>query len=205
MLKIILIRHGKTAWNGEWKLQGHSNVELSPEGIAEAELLAANFPILTIDAIYSSDLKRAKSTAEILSKRFNLPVHTTPELRETNFGDWEGRTLAEMKIADPANYENFFANPEALKINNAESFSQVQQRAMTAIKKIIAAHQNGNIIVVAHGAINRTVLCSILDIPLKKMWALSQFNTAVNIIRFEDEIFTVDLINGTAHLGQSFS
>ena len=205
MLKIILIRHGKTFWNGEWKLQGHSNIELSPEGIAEAELLAANFPFQTVNAIYSSDLIRAKSTAEILAKRFNLPVNTTPELRETNFGDWEGKTLAEMQIIDPANYENFFANPEALKIKNAESFSQVQQRAMHAIKKIIAAHQNGNIIVVAHGAINRTVLCSILDIPLKKMWALSQFNTAVNIIRFEDEVFTVDLINGTAHLGQSFS
>ena len=205
MLKIILIRHGKTDWNGEWKLQGHSNIELSPEGIAEAELLAANFPFQTVNAIYSSDLIRAKATAEILAQRFNLQIHTTSALRETNFGDWEGKTLAEIKKIDPINYENFFTNPEALKINNAENFSQVQQRAMHAIKKIIAAHQNGNIIVVAHGAINRTVLCSVLEIPLKKMWALSQFNTAVNVIRFEDEVFTVDLINSTAHLGQSFS
>lgn len=205
MLRIILIRHGKTSWNGNWRIQGHSNIELSPEGIAEAELLAANFPLQKVEAIYSSDLQRAKSTAEILAKRFNLPVHTTPELRETNFGDWEGKTLAEMEKIDPVNCENFFRNPEELKINNAESFSHVQERAMNAIKKIIAAHQTGNIIVVAHGAINRTVLCSILEIPLKKMWALSQFNTAVNIIRFEDEVFTVDLINGTAHLSQSLS
>ena len=205
MLRIILIRHGKTSWNGNWRIQGHSNIELSPEGIAEAELLATNFPLQKVEAIYSSDLQRAKSTAEILAKRFNLPVHTTPELRETNFGDWEGKTLAEMEKIDPVNCENFFRNPEALKINNAESFSHVQERAMNAIKKIIAAHQTGNIIVVAHGAINRTILCSILEIPLKKMWALSQFNTAVNIIRFEDEVFTVDLINGTAHLSQSLS
>lgn len=205
MLKIILIRHGKTAWNGKWKIQGHSNIELSPEGIAEAELLAANFPFQTVDAIYSSDLSRAKTTAEILAKRFNLPVHTTQELRETNFGDWEGKTLAEMQLIDPVNCENFFRNPEELQINNAEKFPQVQQRAMHAIKKIIAAHPTGNIVVVAHGAINRTILCSILEIPLKNMWLISQFNTAVNIIRFEDKVFTIDLINGTAHLAQSFS
>ena len=205
MLKIILIRHGKTSWNGNWKIQGHSNVELSPEGIAEAELLAANFPLPTVDAIYSSDLNRAKSTAEILAKRFNLPVFTMPEIREVHFGDWEGKTLAEMQLIDPVNCENFFRNPEALQIKNAEKFSQVQQRAMNGIKKIIAAHSTGNIVVVAHGAINRTILCSILGMPLKKMWTLSQFNTAVNIIRFEDEVFTVDLINGTAHLAQSLS
>lgn len=205
MLKIILIRHGKTSWNGNWKIQGHSDIELSPEGIAEAELLAANFPLPTIDAIYSSDLKRAKSTAEILAKRFKLQVNTTPAFREANFGDWEGKTLAEMQKIDPVNCENFFRNPENLHIKNAENFSHVQQRAMYAIKKITAAHRNENIVIVAHGAINRTILCSILEMPLKKMWTLSQFNTAVNIIRFEDEIFTIDLINGTAHLSQSLS
>ena len=205
MLRIILIRHGKTSWNGKWKIQGHSNIELSQEGIIEAKLLAANFPLPSVNAIYSSDLTRAESTAKILSQKFNLPVHTTPQLRGVNFGDWEGKTLAELEIIDPANYENFFRNPEALQIKNAETFSQVQKRAMNFIEKIIAAHQNENVIVVAHGAINRTILCSILDIPLKKMWLLSQFNTAVNILRFEDEVFTVDLINGTAHLSQSLS
>lgn len=205
MLKIFLIRHGKTSWNGNWRIQGHSDIELSSEGITEAKLLAANFPVPTIDAIYSSDLNRAKSTAEILAKKFNLPVKITPEFREINFGDWEGKTLAEMEKIDPVNCENFFRNPEALKIKNAESFSHVQQRAMNAIKKITAAHQTGNIVVVAHGAINRTILCSILDMPMKKMWDISQFNTAVNIIRFDDKVFTIDLINGTAHLSQSLS
>ena len=205
MLKIILIRHGKTSWNGSRRIQGHTNIELSPEGIAEAELLAANFPLPKIDAIYSSDLNRAYDTAEILAKKFNLPVLTLPELREVNFGDWEGKTLAEMEKIDPINFENFFRDPENLQIKNAESFLNVQERAMSAIKKIIAVHQKGNIVVVAHGAINRVILCSILEIPLKKMWSLSQFNTAVNVIRFEDEVFTVDLINSTAHLSPTFS
>lgn len=201
MTKIILVRHGLTLWNGERKIQGHSNIELAPEGIAQAELLAKNFPLENISAIYSSDLSRAKVTAEILAKKFNLPVQLEKNLREAHWGDWEGKKLSEIEKSDPVNYERFFHNPEELQIKNAETFAQLQERAFSTFKKIIAAHPDENIIIVAHGAINRTILCSILEIPLKKMWAVSQFNTAVNVIRFDDGYFTVELINGTAHLG----
>lgn len=200
MTKIILVRHGLTLWNGERKIQGHSDVELAPEGIEQAKLLAENFPLENISAVYSSDLNRAKTTAEILAQKFNLPVQLEKNLREANWGDWEGKKLSEIENADPVNYEKFFRNPEEVQISNAETFAQLQARAFSAFKKIIAAHPDENIIIVAHGAINRTILCSILEIPLKKMWALSQFNTAVNILRFDDGYFTVELINGTAHL-----
>ena len=200
MTKIFLVRHGMTFWNGERKIQGNTDIELAPEGIAQAKLLAEHFPIENISAVYSSDLKRAKVTAEILAEKFNLPVQTVKNLRETNFGDWEGKKLSELEKTDPLNYERFFRNPEELRVANAETFKQLQIRAVDAIKKIIAAHPDENIIIVAHGAINRTILCHILEMPLKSMWTLSQFNTALNIIRFEDGFFTVDLINGTAHL-----
>ena len=200
MTKIFLVRHGHTLWNGERKIQGHSNVELSADGISQAKLLAANFPLENISAIYSSDLARAKVTAEILADKFNLPLQLEKNLREANWGVWEGQTLAAIEKADPLNYERFFRNPEEVQIKNAETFAQLQARAVSALKKIIAAHPDENIIIVAHGAINRTILCHILEMPLKKMWTLSQFNTAVNIFRFEDGYFTVDLINGTSHL-----
>ena len=200
MTKIFLVRHGLTLWNSERKIQGHSDVALAPEGIAQAELLAKNFPQEKISAVYSSDLARAKMTAEILAKKFNLPVQLEKNLREANWGVWEGQKLSEIEKSDPLNYERFFHNPEELKIKNAETFLHLQERAISTVKKIIAAHPDENIILVAHGAINRTILCSILEIPLKKMWALSQFNTALNIFRFDDGYFTVELINGTAHL-----
>lgn len=201
MTKIILVRHGLTVWNTEKKLQGHSNIELAPEGIKQAELLAKNFPVENISAIYSSDLMRAKVTAETLAKRFNLPVQLEKNLREANWGDWEGKTLSEIEKMDPINYERFFRNPEELNVANAETFAQLQARAFSAVKKIIAAHPDENIVIVAHGAINRTILCSILEIPLKNSWSLSQFNTSVNIFRYDDGFFTVELINSTAHLG----
>lgn len=200
MTKIMLTRHGKTAWNEIKKVQGHSDIELTPEGIAQAELLAKNCPLENVSAIYSSDLIRAKTTAEILAQKFNLQVQLEKNLREVNFGDLEGKTLAEFEKFDPQNFYNFFNKPDELKINNAETFQQLQARAFSAIKKIIAAHQNENVIIVAHGAINRAILCAILEIPIRKMWSLSQFNTCVNLFRYDAGFFTVDLINGTAHL-----
>lgn len=203
MIKIMLVRHGLTSWNTLGKMQGTSDVHLSPDGLHQARLLAAHCPFFTADAIYSSPLERAQTTALVLANKFNLHVETIPDFREVNFGDWEGKILREIAQDDPVNFEKFFRDPEEVQIPHAETFQQVQDRAMSALNKIVAAHQNkkdSHIIIVAHGAINRTVLCSILDIPLKKMWAVSQFNTAVNIFREEDGHFIVDLINSTAHL-----
>lgn len=203
MTKIMLVRHGLTEWNAIGKMQGTSDVHLSPDGLHQARLLAAHCPFFTASAVYSSPLARAETTALILANRFNLQVQTVPEFRETHFGDWEGQILRDIAKADPENFEKFFMNPDELKIPNAETFQETQERAMDALKKILAAHESekdAHIIIVAHGAINRVILTKILDMPLKKMWSLSQFNTAINIFREDDGHFTVDLINSTAHL-----
>lgn len=202
-MKIMLVRHGETLWNVSGKIQGRSDIELSPMGIEQAKILAKFCPFDRADAVYSSDLKRAKVTAQFMAEKFNLSVQLVPELREVSFGDWEGNNFKNLQETEPENVEKFFRRPDELKISNGETFADMQARAMTGLKKIIAAHQNdenSQIIIAAHGAINRAILCEILDIPLRKMWLLSQFNTAVNILRVDDGFFTVDLINGTAHL-----
>ena len=203
MMKIILIRHGLTEWNMLGRMQGSSDVQLSQEGIHQARLLAAHFPFKTVDAIYSSPLNRAQTTAKILAEKFNLQLQIVPGLRETSFGDWEGMSLRDIAKLDPENFEKFFMQPTELKIPNAETFQQTQERAMDAIQKIIDKYfdaENSHIVIVAHGAINRTILCGFLDIPINKMWSIAQFNTAVNILREDDGNWIVELMNGTAHL-----
>ncbi|MBO4401675.1 MAG: histidine phosphatase family protein [Selenomonadaceae bacterium] len=202
-MKIMLVRHGETFWNANGRIQGRSDIELSPTGIEQAKILAKFCPFEKVDAVYSSDLKRAKVTAEILAEKFGLSVELVPELREVSFGDWEGNNFKNLQETEPENVEKFFQRPDELRISNGETFAEMQARAMAGLKKIIAAHasdENSQIIVAAHGAVNRAILCSILEIPIRKMWVLSQFNTAVNILRVDDGFFTVDLINGTAHL-----
>lgn len=203
MIKIMLVRHGLTFWNAIGRMQGSSDIHLSPDGLHQARLLAAHCPFFSADAIYSSPLARAQTTALILANKFNLHIETVPELREINFGDWEGQILRDIAQNDPINFERFFKQPDELEIPNAESVHNLQERAMHALNQIISIHKSENdshIIIVAHGALNRAILCSLLDIPIRKMWMLSQFNTAVNILREDDGHFTIDVINSTAHL-----
>lgn len=203
MVEIVLIRHGLTLWNVASRIQGISDTKLAPEGLNQARLLAENFPFDKIDAIYSSDLSRAKKTAQVVADKFNLQVQTTAGLREVDFGIWEGRYFSDLEKYDAENLKIFYTMPDKLKLERAETFQQAQSRAMNELNKIIARHESAGesrIICVAHGTINRLILLSILEIPLKNLWRLNQFNTAVNVFRVDDDNFTVKLINSTAHL-----
>ena len=104
MTRLYLIRHGETLWNIERRAQGIKNIELSQRGIAQGKLLAQRLKKQKIDIIYSSDLSRAYETASIIGKEIDKPVYTLPEIREMNFGDWEGLTMSEIK----ENYKDIY-------------------------------------------------------------------------------------------------
>ena len=201
MARIMLVRHGVTEWNSKGRVQGQSDINLAPDGVHQARLLTAHFPFDVVKAIYSSDLKRAITTAEVIANRFNLDIIPVPEFREVNFGDWEGKEFEELAQTDPTEFKKFFLQPDMLLIKNAETFAEVQNRAMTTLKKI--AHdleKNDQIVIVSHGAVIRTILAAILDMPLRKIWAIHQHNTAVNIIRVDDGSYSIELINSVFHL-----
>lgn len=201
MLRIFLIRHGETEWNRQGRLQGNSDIHLSPEGIHQATLLAEHAPFQHVDAIYSSDLSRAFETAKVLAVKFNvMPVKTKPELREMNYGEWEGRKIRELVMESPKDFGKFFTDPERCHPPQGETFLECQARVMIGIRDIIAESENKNVIVVSHGAAIRLIIGAALDIPIHKMWAISQSNMAVNILRVDDGDFTVELLNGTDHL-----
>lgn len=200
MLRVVLIRHGETEWNKEKKLQGYSNVLLSPKGIHQAQLLAQHLPFQSVDAIYSSDLSRAVKTAEILAERFDLSVKQDRNFRETNFGDWEGKSISELTANFPHEFGKFFTEPEKCHPPQGETFLQCQARVINALDRIVADNDNQNIIIVTHGAVIRLILCAALDISIHKMWAIGQFNTAVNVLRFDEGNITVELVNGAFHI-----
>ena len=200
MTKIYLIRHGETEWNAVGKLQGNSDIKLLPAGIEQARQLAEHAPFRAVDAVYSSDLSRAVKTAEILAEKFGLPVIKEPGLRETSFGEWEGRFLSELAEENPNGFEKFFTRPDKVQPPGGETFLQSQARIMNAFDEIIADNDDKNIIVVTHGAAIRLILCAALYIPISKMWSISQYNMALNILTFEEGNFSVELLNSTMHL-----
>ena len=116
-MRLILVRHGQTEWNAGGRYQGQSNVALSDTGRKQARFLAERFPVRQLDAIYTSDLDRAKETAECVGKRLGLTVCPEKAFRELSFGDWEGLTYQEISSRWPEEAEKLFTAPDELFIH----------------------------------------------------------------------------------------
>ena len=201
MTEIIIIRHGETEWNKTGRFQGHSDVPLSAEGRTQAETLGKNLIVDHVDAIYASDLTRAMETAAPLAARFGLPVISDPQLRELNFGAWEGRNFNDVNAENPNAMKNFYTDPEQADIPESEPFPEFQQRVAGRVREIVAHERGKRVVIVSHGASIRILLADLLSMPIRSIWHLSQLNTAVNKIRFEDDGFAVvTLMNDTSHL-----
>lgn len=200
MVKMILVRHGQTEWNLLGKYQGQSDTDLSKKGMQQAELLAKNFPVDDVEAVYTSDLKRAYETGKKIAERFGCPLIPEKGLREFHFGEWEGHTYEEIVKKWPEEAANFFGAPEKLQTPGGETFHILQKRAMKTIEHIREENEGKTVVVSAHGAILKTILSSLMHIPLHYLWSIKQDNTAVNIIRFDDGYVSIELINSTEHL-----
>ena len=201
MTEIIIIRHGETEWNKTGRFQGHSDVPLSAEGRTQAEALGKNLIVDHVDAIYASDLTRAMETAAPLAARFGLPVISDPQLRELNFGAWEGRNFNDVNAENPNAMKNFYTDPELADLPESELFPEFQRRVAGRVREIVAHERGKRVVIVSHGASIRILLADLLSMPIRSIWHLSQLNTAVNKIRFEDDGFAVvTLMNDTSHL-----
>lgn len=200
MTKVILVRHGETLWNLEMKYQGHCDVALTKKGIKQAELAANSLAKEPISAVYASDLCRAFATAESIANKHNLQVTAIPELREINFGQWEGLTYDKINSQWSDIMAKLFTHPDEIEIPDGETFREVKERATIALSKLIKKHPNETIVVVSHGGTIRTILCAILNIHLNHLWNIKQDNTAINILEYYDNQALVSLVNGTSHL-----
>lgn len=202
LTKMLLVRHGETIWNHTCRYQGHTDIELSETGRKQAKLLAAELKKEKVKAVYSSDLKRAYETASILASLHNLPVQVTEQLREINFGEWEGLTYQEImeKYKDLAS--EWYQYPGKVRLPGGENFEELKGRAYSAALDLMYQNDPGTIIVVAHGGTIRAIICGILDIDLNHAFQIRQDNTALNIIDYHPEngYIVLSLLNGISHL-----
>ncbi|MBO8168299.1 MAG: alpha-ribazole phosphatase [Thermoanaerobacteraceae bacterium] len=205
MMELYLIRHGQTLWNQDKKYQGHQDVPLSQSGKQQARALARWLRPVELDAVYASDLSRALDTAKEIARERGIKVQVDKRFREINFGHWEGRTFNEIKKIYPDLVAQWIADPSQVQLPGGEDFVTVKKRSYKAVQEIVEEHNySGRVAVVSHGATIRTILCSVLDLPLKAMWQMEQGNTAVNIIKFpKDYPPIVALVNSTCHLDQA--
>ncbi|MGI6129366.1 MAG: histidine phosphatase family protein [bacterium] len=164
---ILLIRHGITKYNRERRFQGQLDVPLSDEGRRQAQKLAQQFKPGQIQAIYSSDLSRAKETAEIIARAIMLKIESyRPDLREICFGHWQGHTMDEVAELYPEELAIWRADRTYSAPHGGETYAQLADRGFKAVQEIAASHPGQTVAVVAHGALIRAVLCKARGIDL---------------------------------------
>ena len=141
MTTLLLVRHGETDWNASGRLQGHTDTPLNDFGRQQARALAYELASEQLDAVYSSDLARARETAEIVAERLGLPVAVDADLREKNWGNWEGLSSTERDAV----------------VYVGESSAAHRDRMLAALGRIAERHPSGRVLVVTHGGSVRRV------------------------------------------------
>ena len=174
--RIWLVRHGQTAWNEQGRFCGHTDIPLSMLGRRQALTLASYLQHMPITAIYSSDLSRARETAEIIAARnveetLAVSLQPSPLWREINFGAWEGLTYNEIATSF-VDQLSFFTDPEHYAPPQGETLAEVLQRVIPALQAIMQHDHKGEIVLVSHGGVLRGLLCVLLGMPLSSQWQL---------------------------------
>ncbi|SFO14224.1 histidine phosphatase family protein [Proteiniclasticum ruminis] len=151
MLNLYITRHGETQWNTQKRLQGWMNSPLTERGIAQGKMLHEAVKMYNIEKIYTSPSERAAKTALAAKGHLPLEVEFLEELKEMNMGDWEGKTLEEIRAKEPDNFENYWNKPHLFQKNSGENFDEILGRAQKALDIITKNHPSGNILIVTHG------------------------------------------------------
>jgi broad specificity phosphatase PhoE len=168
-VQIVLVRHGATDWNLEHRCQGSSDRDLSDVGLRQAEEIAARLRQETIHGIYSSDLKRARRTAEVISAHHNLPVIIEKSIRELDHGHLEGLTFNEIKQNHGEFLVRWRSEPAELQVPGGERLADVAERAWLGLHQIVTRHEpSDTIVVVSHNFPIVGIVCRITGTHLNE-------------------------------------
>ncbi len=194
---LYLIRHGETEGSEVKRYKGSIDVPLSEKGIRQIKR-ASDFIKDKLTAVYCSPLSRALKSAEIISEPHGLKPVVIHGIRERSFGIWEGMSFDEIKEKYPEEFEAWAGNPLKYNPVEGESTIEVRDRVIRALDMILNNHNDEHIAIIAHGGVNRIILCHIMGIPLENIFRIEQDFAAVNIIEFWEKYQVVKLLNGVS-------
>ena len=199
MTEIILARHGETEWNVEEVFRGKSDIELNEIGVKQAELLAEYLSGSKIDAIYSSPLKRALKTAEIIASYHHLGIEIASGLKDFDYGEWQGLPRREVKDKYKELYALWINSPHKVKMPAGESLNDVTKRALGVVNDVLARYE-GTVILVSHRVVNKVLICTILGLDSSHFWNIKQDTCGITAFAYEDGRFILTKHNDTSYL-----
>jgi broad specificity phosphatase PhoE len=203
MALFYFVRHGESEWNAGNRLCGRTDVPLSDAGRRQAALLAERLCVLPPDAIYTSPLRRAVETAEIIAAGTGLTPTEDERIIEVNYGAWEGKTFAEIMAQDGDAFRAWDADPGEVSPPAGESGRQALARIVPFLDELGARHtgEREHVVVVCHKTVCRLVVCHVLGLsPSEYRRRLSMENAALNIIAPSEDRWRLVLFNDTSHL-----
>ena len=199
MTTIMLIRHGDTDWNLEEIFRGRADIELNETGIKQAELLAKYLEGVSLVAVYSSPLKRALKTAEIIAGPQFADVTLSRELIDFDYGEWQGLSHDTVKDKYKMLYEEWMKKPHLVRIPKGESLDDVRKRAVSLVNQVAARHQ-GIVALVSHRVILKVIICALLGLDNSHFWNIKVDTCGITTFIHKDESFILEKHNETSFL-----
>ena len=197
---IYLLRHGEVQGAETRRFIGHLDVPLSPVGERQCTIQAARLRGVRLAALFSSDLTRARRSAEIIGAPHGLAPTIVPALREMDMGRWDGLTASEIRAREPAAFADWMARVGEFPFPEGESVPDLLARVGPAFDAIAAAHAGEAIAIVAHGGPNRALLCRALGVPLGRLLAFGQDYGALSVLEGATGAWALRRLNEIAML-----
>ncbi len=194
MSEIYLIRHGEITQSSPRRFVGQTDLPLTERGRAQIAGVAEHLAGRGVGRLLCSPLSRCVESAGIIGAALGIVPETVPDLREIDLGAWEGLTVDEVRERFPGRYEARGRNLAGFRPPGGESFADVQRRAWPAFEAV-TAEMDEPLAIVAHGGVNRVLLCRILGMPLENLFRLEQHYACINILHAGSDEFRVAVMN----------
>jgi probable phosphoglycerate mutase len=197
---VFAVRHGETEWNLVGRQQGHLDSPLTERGARQAEALAEGLVDRGIELLFSSDLGRALSTAQVIGTRLGLPVQTDARLRERHLGSLQGLTKTEWRELHHDEWNAFESGDPEYCFPGGESALQRYERTVKCVEELARLHVRKTLLIVAHGGVLSGMFYRASRIPLSQPRCFSLFNAAINSFSVNGSSWRLDTWGDTSHL-----
>lgn len=200
--RLYLVRHGELVTSQQWLYVGHMDVELNAAGRRQIERLARRLRHEPVDALLASDLRRTMDSARIIGRALGLEPEPDSSFREIQLGQWEGLSRDQIIDRYPEDFERRGRDIVGFRVAGGESFADVRDRVVPRLGDVLERHRGKNLLLVAHGGVNRVILCHALGLDFSLMPRIDQAYGCLNIIDFFDGMPVVRLVNELPPDGQ---
>lgn len=201
---LYVTRHGQTEWNFERRAQGHLNSDLTTLGRQQATRLGERLKTIALDVAYTSTLGRTQQTASIAlaTAGKDIPVYQRDDLREINFGSWEGQLWTDIEAKEPERLSKLWSKPSEYQPDTGESILQTVNRVKAALQDIIARHRGQTVFIVVHGGVVKALMYAYHHGVLDDFWSSEPYAAPTSLSKLVvngDEI-QFEMLPDTAHL-----